>query len=176
MAATILCVGCGQTPTMPFKSVNERWSARLLVLKNAYGFQQYTNHVLCGTCQQTNLRHSRRSYDIDEGWDERDSRRKAIDEKRTDGLDQLFFRVLSEEEHVFQKRHDCQLEVSDWIVYPPGSPGDRWCARQSMVRQAVQAVCPHSPQCQAIDGAPQASLPQASFTGSADDGHMDVDM
>ena len=173
MAATILCVGCGQAPTKPFKSVRRWWSARLLVLKNAYGFQQYTNHVLCGTCQQTNLRHSRRSYDMDEGWDERDSRRKAIDEKRTDCLGQLFFGVLSEEERVLLQ--DCQLAVSDWIVYPPGSPGDRWCARQSMVRQAVQAVWPHSPQCHAIDGAPQASLPQASFTGSANDGQMDVD-
>ena len=151
MAATIHCVGCGQAPTKPFKSVHEWWSARFLVLKNAYGFEKYTNHVLCGTCQHTNFKHSRRSYDQDPGWDQRDSRKHAIVGKWSDGLDQGFHRVLSEEEQVLRELYDCQLEVSKWIVHEPPPP--------------------HSPQCQAFDGAPQASI-----TGSGDDREMDVDI
>ena len=119
MAATILCVGCGQAPTEPFRRLHEWWSARFLVLKNASGFEKYTNHVLCGTCQLRIFKLGRRSYDKDPGWDPRDSTRHAIDGKWTDGLDQDFHRILSQEEQVLRERYGCQLAVSQWIVHEP---------------------------------------------------------
>ena len=151
MAATIRCVGCGQAPTNPFKSLHDWWSARFLVLKNSSGFEQYTKHVLCGNCQYMNFKHSRRSYDNDPVWDERESRAHAIGGKWTDSLDQEFHRVLSEEERDLCELYACILEVSGWVVHEPYPPP--------------------SPQCQAFDGAPHASI-----TGSGENSEMDVDI
>ena len=126
------------------------WSARFLVLKNADGFEKYTKHVLCGNCQLTNYRQGRKSYERDPCWDERSSRKHAIDEKWSDGLDADFYSMLSEEEHALREHHHCKLEVSEWIIHEPDPP--------------------HSAQCQAIDGAPQASI-----TGSGGAEQMDVE-
>ncbi len=151
MAATIHCVGCRQAPSQPFRSLHRWWSARYLVLKNTDGFEKYTQHVLCGTCQHTIFKHSRRSYDQDPGWDQRDSKKHAILGKWSKRLDQDFYRVLSREEHDLRETYDCQLEVSSWIVHAPAPL--------------------HSSQCQAFDGAPHASI-----TGSGDDSDMKVDI
>ena len=150
MAATILCVLCGQPPQAPFTRLYKMWYASFLVLKNTDNWQKFTDHMMCGSCQLNIFRDGRKSYDCDPGWDERESKKYATTRKWSEGLDETFLRKLSESERDLRDNHGWWLEVSDYVFYPPGRP--------------------HSPQCQAIDGAPQAS-----FTGSGDDGQMDVD-